>query len=113
LARDRHTHLAPWLLTVFTVVWSVNLFAFALSKSDGEPIQLVARASPIIAVLKSTRDYGLVVLLVGAAFAFWRRALPVVALAVLAVNSAFLLGSVANEALRSMRATKGAHMSDR
>jgi phosphatidylglycerophosphate synthase len=97
--------LPAWLLTAFASVWFVNLFVFTMSKTDGGlDHHLVKRSSPLISLMKMSRDYGFVVLVAGAAYAFWRPGLRVFVVAVLVVNGSFLVASIVDEAVRSMRA---------
>lgn len=102
----QHDHrMPPWVLTAFATVWFINLFVFALSKTDGtEGHSLITRRTPVVAVLKISRDYGFVVLLVGLAFAFWRPGLRVLVWATLVVNGLFLLASISWEARASIQA---------
>lgn len=99
-----HDHRVPVvLLALFASTWMVNLVtALIVRNADAEGHSLLRRKSRVVGLLKLSRDYGFVALLVGIGFVY-RPLLLWVFAGTFAVNVTFLLASIAHEAGRSRR----------
>ena len=98
-------HEIPALfLVLFASAWYLNFVTFLLAKGDNQVSHsLITRRSALVSVAKLLRDYGFVILLLGA----WLLASPstlfVPVLAVTATNLLLLVGYIARAALLSIR----------
>ncbi len=106
-AAVREHPISPAIIALFAATWMVNLVSGILFRSlHGERNRLLRTTTPLAAMLRLSRDYGFVVLLLGLSYAFWRPTLLWLMIAILVVNGGFLVASIANEARLSFAATR-------
>jgi phosphatidylglycerophosphate synthase len=107
VAVSHEYHLPLALLALFSASWMVSPMVSALLRGmDEDSHRLLPTRSPIVAVLKLPRDYGFLVLLLGAAYALWRPLLLVLLMGILAMNLFYWAGMLAIETRQSILATR-------
>lgn len=100
----RYHRTPTWFVAAFAGCWMINLVTSVLATGD-KAQSLVASRSPIIRIIKLSRDYGALITLLALVIAFVPSWLVWVMVAFTAINALFLLASIAAAARTSMRAT--------
>ncbi len=94
------------VLALFAASWMVNLYIAVLFQSDDlHDHRLLPSTGSLVQVVKLSRDYGFIVLLLGVGYAFSRTLLAGLLLGFLALNTVFLLASIARASKLSFRAS--------
>jgi phosphatidylglycerophosphate synthase len=91
-----------WFVSAFAGCWMINLVTSVLATGDKAQSLVVSR-SPLIRVLKLSRDYGAMIALMALVIAFAPGWLVWVMVAFTAVNTLFLLASIAASTRTSLR----------
>jgi phosphatidylglycerophosphate synthase len=101
-------HEIPGLLLVlFAAVWFLNFVTVLLARGDDQVSHsLIARSSALVSVAKLLRDYGFVVLVLGAWLVVSPSTIFVPVMAVTATNLVLLVGYIARAAVLSVRASR-------
>jgi phosphatidylglycerophosphate synthase len=101
-------HEIPGLLVaLFASAWFLNFVTVLLARGDDQVSHsLIARGSALVSVAKLLRDYGFVILVLGAWLAVSPSTIFVPVMAVTATNLVLLLGYIARAAVLSIRASR-------
>jgi phosphatidylglycerophosphate synthase len=100
----RYHRTPAWFVAAFAGCWMINLVTSVLATGD-KAQSLVASRSPIVRVIKLSRDYGALITLLALIIAFVPSWLIWIMVAFTAVNGLFLLASIAAAARTAMRHT--------
>ncbi|HEV2088939.1 MAG TPA: CDP-alcohol phosphatidyltransferase family protein [Cryptosporangiaceae bacterium] len=92
--------LPVWFVAVFAGTWMINLVTSVLA-SGAAAGSLVSSGSPVVRLVKLSRDYGAVVTVVGLVLAFVPAWTVWLMVAFSLFNGLFLVASIAQSALRS------------
>jgi len=96
-------HAAPtWFVAAFAGCWMINLVTSVLATGD-KAQSLVASQSPVIRLVKLSRDYGAMITLLGLAIALVPGWLIWIMVGFTALNALFLLASIAAAARAALR----------
>jgi phosphatidylglycerophosphate synthase len=91
-----------WLIAVFAATWMVNLVT-SVMQSGSQAASMVSSRSPLVRLAKLSRDYGAVVLAIGAVLTVAPQWTVVVVWLFTVVNCLFLLASIAFSARSALR----------
>lgn len=91
----------PWFVAAFAGCWMINLVTSVLAHG-AQAQSLVTSRSPLVRLLKLSRDYGAMITLMGLGIAFVPSGLVWVMVAFTLVNVLFLLASIAAATARSL-----------
>lgn len=96
-----HPGTPTWFVATFAGCWMINLVTSVLA-TGAQAQSLVTSRSPLIRVLKLSRDYGAMITLMGLAIALVPAWLVRVMVAFTAVNVLFLVASIAAATAKSL-----------
>lgn len=98
----------PGLLVVlFASAWFLNFVTFLLARADDRVSHsLISRSSALVSVAKLLRDYGFVILVLGAWLVVSPSTIFAPVMAVTATNLVLLVGYIARAAVLSVRASR-------
>jgi len=91
-----------WFVSAFAGCWMINLVTSVLA-TGAQAQSLVTSRSPVVRIIKLSRDYGAMITLMAIAIAFVPSWLVWVMVAFAVVNTLFLLASVAAATAKSIR----------
>lgn len=92
----------PWLVAAFVGTWLVNLVTSILQRGAGAS-SLVTSTSLPVRLVKLSRDYGAILVVVGGVLAFGPQHLDLLMGAFALLNGGFLLASIGQAAATSVR----------
>jgi phosphatidylglycerophosphate synthase len=103
---SRH-EIPAWLVVLFASAWYLNFVTFLLARGDDQGSHfLIGRRSALVSVAKLLRDYGFVILMLGAWILASPSTLFVPVVAVTAMNLVLLAGYIARAIVLSIRAPR-------
>lgn len=91
-----------WFVSAFAGCWMINLVTSVLA-TGAQAQSLVTSRSPVVRIIKLSRDYGAMITLMAIAIAFVPSWLVWVMVAFAVVNTLFLLASIAAATAKSIR----------
>jgi phosphatidylglycerophosphate synthase len=103
---EHWSHPAIALVVVLVGTWYVNFIGYLHDRIDAKAVpSLLPSRSALVSVIKLSRDYGLVILVVGAWLTFAPTTLLIPVLCITAVNVLTMAGYITQAALISIRST--------
>ncbi len=99
-----HPTTPTWFVATFAGCWLINLVTSVLAKDDSSQ-SLITSRSPIVRMIKLSRDFSVMITLIALVIAFVPRWSVWLMVAFTAVNGLFLLASIAATAREGMKVT--------
>jgi phosphatidylglycerophosphate synthase len=104
-------HYSPktpgWFVATFAGCWLINLVTSVLAKGDDGP-SLIASRSPLVRLVKLSRDFSAMITLIGLVIAFVPRWTVWLMLGFTLLNGLFLLATIAATARQGLKGTSAA-----